>query len=265
MKTIFDKNIIRENCEEFYSLYSFTKGQTSEMCKNKIIHTRHVAANCEALAKYMGLDEYDTDLAWIIGELHDFARFGQAVVTHTFEDSDRFNHAKLGARILFVHGMIEDIIPNYAEVCGQDKLVMYKAVYHHSDFALPDDLTDREGIFCGLIRDADKLDIFRNCVYSSWEITCGCTEEEIFSSDISPKVEEAFYRHNTVNNADLGFPADSHLRHIALCFGLESEAAKKMTVEQGYLQKLMEHDFMRPEVQSRYLKMKQQVTEFLGV
>ena len=235
------------------------------MCKNKIIHTRHVAANCEALAKYMGFDEYDIDLAWIIGELHDFARFGQAVVTHTFQDSDRFNHAKLGARILFVHSMIEDIIPNYSEVSEQDKLVMYKAVYYHGDFALPDDLTDRERIFCELIRDADKLDIFRNSVFGGWKSTCGYTEAEIFSSDISPKVEDAFYRHNTVKNTDLEFPADSHLRHIAMCFGLESEAAKKMAVEQGYLQKLMEHDFVRPEVQSRYIKMKQQVTEFLGI
>lgn len=265
MTSIFDRGIIRENCEEFFSLYSFTKGQTSDMCSNKITHTRHVAENCTALAKYMGLDDYDTDLAWAIGELHDFARFGQVVSTKTFTDSDRFNHAKLGARILFVHGMIEDIITNYAEVCEQDRGVMYKAVYYHSDFALPEDLTDRERLFCEIIRDADKLDIFRNSVYGGWKTTCGYTEEEIFSSDISSKVEEAFYQHRTANNADCVTPADSHLRHIAMCFGLVSEAARKRAVEQGYLQKLMEHDFVRPDVQSRYIKMRQQVEDFLGV
>ena len=265
MTSIFDRDIIRKNCEEFFSLYSFTKGQTSSMCSNKITHTRHVAENCTALAKYMGLDEYDCDMAWVIGELHDFARFGQAVATKTFRDSDRFNHAKLGARILFVHGMIEDIIPNYSDIPEQDRTVMYKAVYYHSDFALPDGLTDRERIFCEIIRDADKLDIFRNSLYGGWKATCGYTEEEIFSSDISPKVEEAFFRHETVNNSDIAFPADSHLRHIAMCFGLVSEAARNRAVEQGYLHRLMEHDFTRPDVQERYEKMKAQVIEFLGL
>ena len=265
MTSIFDRDIIRENCEEFFSLYSFTKGNTSRMCSRKIIHTRHVAENCIDLAGYMGLDEYDTDLAWVIGELHDFARFVQAVGTKTFRDSDRFNHAKLGARILFVHGMIEDIIPNYAEISEQDKTVMYKAVYYHSDFALPEDLTDRERLFCEIIRDADKLDIFRNSVVSGCEAVCGYTEEEIFGSDISPKVEAAFFRHSTVNNTDCVTPADFHVRHIAMCFGLVSDAARKIAVEQGYLQKLMEHDFTRPDVQERCTKMKAQVMDFLGI
>ncbi len=263
MTSIFDKNIIRENCEDFFSLYNITDGQVRDMCTNKIIHTRYVAQNCTALAQYMGLDEYDTALAWIIGELHDFARFGQIVNTKTFTDSDRFNHAKLGARILFVHGMIKDIIPNYSEVCEQDRTVMYKAVYYHSDFALPDDLTDRERLFCNIIRDADKLDIFRNSTVGGWEVTCGWTEEEIFSSDISPKVEEAFYQHRTANNADCVLPADSHLRHIAMCFGLVYEAARKRAIEQGYLHRLMEHDFERPDVQKRYIKMRKQVEKFL--
>ena len=60
-------------------------------------------------------------------------------------------------------------------------------------------------------------------------------------------------------------PADSHVRHIAMCFGLVSEAARKRAAEQGYLHRLMEHDFVRPDVQSRYIKMREQVKIFLGV
>lgn len=56
--------------------------------------------------------------------------------------------------------MIDDIILNWDDVPDEDKLVMNKAVYYHSDFALPDDLTTCERLFCGIIREADKLDIF---------------------------------------------------------------------------------------------------------
>ena len=160
MKIIFDRETIRKNCEDFFSIYDITKERTHEMCIGKIIHTRHVVKNCDAISDYMGFDDYDRDIAWIIGELHDFARFGQAVVTKTFKDSERFNHAKLGARILFTHRMVDDIIPNYEEICSEDKTVMYKAVYHHSDLYLPDDRTELEHKFCEIIRDADKVDIF---------------------------------------------------------------------------------------------------------
>ena len=101
MKSIFDKDAISKECELFFGLYERTKGRTAEMCEAKIIHTRAVAENCTVIAQNLGLDEYDQDIAWIIGELHDFARFGQAVVTKTFRDSDQFNHAHFGAKILF--------------------------------------------------------------------------------------------------------------------------------------------------------------------
>ena len=143
MKSIFDIEAIRKQCEEFFDLYSVTSGRTAKMCEAKIIHTRAVASHCSHIAENLGMDEYDRDLAWIIGELHDFARFGQAVVTKSFRDTDRFNHAKLGARILFDHHLVDDIIFNFNELSEEDQRVMKKAVYHHSDLYLPEDLTDR--------------------------------------------------------------------------------------------------------------------------
>ena len=263
--SIFDKDTIRKNCEEFFSLYNVTKAGTLEICIRKTEHTRRVAQNCVDIAHIMGLDDYDCDMAWTIGELHDFARFGQAVVTKSTKDSDRYNHAKLGARLLFTHRMIDDIILNYEDICTADRIVMEKAVYHHSDYMLPDDLTDRELLFCDIIRDADKIDIFRTSTIGGWKSTCGYTEEEIFSADISPKVEEAFYQHRTANNADCATPADYHLRHIAMCFGLTSEAARRTAVKQGYLQQLMSYDFERPEVQRRYIRMRDEAAEFMHI
>lgn len=263
MSTVFNKDEIKQRCDEFYSLYDVTNARTYDICKAKQIHINAVAANCIHIAEYLGLNEYDCDLAWIIGELHDFARFGQVVVTKTFRDSDRYNHAKFGARLLFKHGMIEDIISDYDAISDEDKIVMERAVYHHSDLKLPDDLTERERLFCNIIREADQIDIFRTIATSGWETIYGHGKDEILSADISEEILTAFPRHELADYSKRTTLADYHLAHIALCFGLKSAAARQRAIEQGYLQQLMDIEFLNPTVQAKYLWAKQYAEEFL--
>ena len=259
----FDKDTIQKNCDEFYSLYNVTHGEVFEMCNLKKIHTYNVAENCTMIAKRMGLDEYDCDMAWVIGQLHDFARFGQAVRTLSLDDSEAFDHAKLGARMLFIHHLVDDIIPGYDRIDNVDKTVMEKAVYHHSEYKLPDDLTERERLFCEIIREADKLDIFRTIVDSGYEINYGCSLEEMERDDISPAIEEAFYEHRLAEYAKRVTKADYHMAHIALCFGLEEASARQRAREQGYIEQMMDIEFTDPLVQKKYLGMKEQVYKWL--
>ena len=223
MSTVFNKEEIKQNCDEFFSLYDVTKEHVREMCEIKKTHTQAVADNSVYIAKNLGLSEYDCDLAWVIGELHDFARFGQAVVTKTFRDDDRYNHAKFGARLLFNHRMINDIISNYEEINDEDKIVMEKAVHYHSDFKLPDDLTEREKLFCDIIREADQIDIFRTIATSTFETIYACSKEEMLSSpDISDEILAAFPRHELADFSKRKTLADYRLAHIAICFGLKN-------------------------------------------
>ena len=264
MSTIFNKDEIRRNCEDFFMLYDVTKARVHEMCEAKRIHTQAVAENCIYISKHLGLSEYDCDLAWLIGELHDFARFGQAVVTETFRDSDKYNHAKLGTSLLFKHGMIEDLVSDYDKICDEDKIVMQKAVYHHSDFKLPDDLTERELLFCKIIREADQIDIFRTIAASTFETIYGCSKEEMLSSpDISDEILAAFPLHELADFSKRVTLADYRLAHIALCFGLKNPVAKQRAVEQGYLLRLTDLEFYNPKVQGKYLRAKNCVEEFL--
>ena len=266
MSTIFDKAEIKHNCDEFFSLYDVTKENTREMCELKRIHTQAVADNCICIAKDFGLSEYDCDLAWIIGELHDFARFGQAIVTKTFRDNDKYHHAKVGARLLFKHGMIEDIIYNYAQIPDEDKIVMEKAVYYHSDFKLPTDLTERQLLFCNIIREADQIDIFRTIATSTFEVIYGCSKEEMLSSpDISDAILAAFPRQELADYSKRVTLADYRLAHLALCFALKNPFARQRAIEQGYLQQLMDMEFYNYKVQEKYLLAKHCLEEFLQV
>lgn len=265
----FDRDEIQKICEDFFTLYTDTfdeiKKQVGDMCELKKIHTREVADNSIRIAGDMGLSDYDTDIAWIIGELHDFARFGQAAVTNSLDDSDEYQHAQQGVRLLFDCGLIEDIIHDYDKMCDEDKIVIKKAIYYHSDYQLPDDLTERERMFCKIIREADQLDIFRVIAETDWGVTYGCSPGELLKTDISAPIEEAFYNRRMAEYSKRVTPADFHMAHVAICFGLESESARKRAVQQGYIMKMLDIEFSDPDVQKRFLKMKKQVEDFLNI
>ena len=140
---------------------------------------------------------------------------------------------------------------------------MEKAVFHHSDLHLPVDLSDRELLFCKIIREADQLDIFRTIVESGWRINYFCEKEELLKGYISDDIAKAFFDHTMADYSKRVTAADYHMAHIALCFGLESESAKKRAVEQGYLLQMMDIEFVRPEVQEKYQRMKAEVYDFL--
>jgi len=120
----------------------------------KYHHTYRVVDYCTKLAKSLNLNEHDTKLAETIGLLHDIARFPQARDFDTFNDSISFDHGDKGAEILEK----DNYVMNYVDT-EEDKNIVIKAVRYHNKKYLEADLTDRERLFCNIIRDADKLDI----------------------------------------------------------------------------------------------------------
>lgn len=253
---VFNRRVIGKNCEDFFSLYNMTTGEVGVMCKRKAEHSREVAKNSLYLAKALKLNAYDRTLAWIIGYLHDFARFGQAVLTRSFKDSDKYNHAHIGAKLLFQRKMIEDIILNYDEVADEDKIVMKKAIYHHGDLSLPKKLTERERLFCEIIREADKIDIFRAIFEVGYKNMYGADKAQIAKTDISPEIEEAFYNHSTADYKKRKTPADFLLAHQALFFGLTMRAGKRKVIVDGYFNKIFDIKFSNAETEEKYLRMK---------
>lgn len=253
---ILNLKSIEENCEEFFNLYAIADEKARVMCKRKHIHTQEVAKNSLYIANALNLSKYDQNIAWTIGYLHDFARFGQAVVTQTFKDSEAYNHAHNGTKLLFQHGMIEGIIDNYDDISDEDKILMEKAIYHHGDLILPVDLTEREKLFCDIIREADKIDIFRAVVTTGYETMYGASKEEIAQTDISAEIESAFYNRATADYKKRKTPADFLLAHQALFFGLNMKAGKIKVIKDGYLKKMMDITFLNPKTQERYVKIK---------
>ena len=232
----------------------------------KAVHTYHVAENADAIARFLNLYENDTDLAWLLGMLHDLGRFEQIRRYQTFNDSQSVSHAHLSCEILFpeyyhldksffenmpndTFGQISDFIDKASD---EEYDLIRTAIWEHSSYRIPDDLNPRQKMFCDIIRDADKIDIFRVNVEESMADVYNTDENEIINSGTSDKIMQALKEHTCVKR-DPGFTmsfADHMLSHACLAFELVFPVSREITNKQGFLKKLANFKSDNPTTQA---------------
>ncbi len=117
-------------------------------------HTRRVCRNARMLANKLVLSEKDTRLAEVMALFHDVGRFKQYRVYQTFKDADSENHAALSVAEIHANDFLEGL-PE------ADRRLVLTAIEFHNALDIPDGLSDRERFFLKLLRDADKLDIWK--------------------------------------------------------------------------------------------------------
>lgn len=226
----------------------------------KIRHTYRVADLSDRIAGSLGLSEEDRDLAWLIGMLHDVGRFEQVRRYHTFVDSKSVNHAHLSADLLFGEGLIRRFLPEEAE----SESLIETAIRLHNAYYLPEDLSDRERVFCQVIRDADKVDILRVMVETPFSDLFRASMEEFLRSEISDEVYRDAVSGRTVNRKNSRTTMDYRVGHIALVFGLVYPESRRLVREQGFLRQLLETESRLPQTQERLQRIRERVELFLA-
>lgn len=139
-----------EYCRTFYS--DDVDDRRNILLKEE--HTHRVCANIIRIAASEGLERERLMLAETIALLHDVGRFEQYRQYRTFRDSDSVNHAALGAEILRDSDLLVEL-----SSCERD--LVNDSVEAHNLFTIPEEIGDDHRLFLSLIRDADKLDIWR--------------------------------------------------------------------------------------------------------
>lgn len=210
----------------------------------KYFHTRRVAENCVRIARSLRLPECDVRLAWEMGMLHDIGRFEQVRRYHTFIDSESIDHAQFGADLLFGDGLIGRF-----GVEGDDYAIIEKAVRFHSCYRLPEDLQERELLFCQIVRDADKIDIFRANYETGLDAIYNVTPEELAMSPVTPAVFDAFLERHAVLRSLKRTPVDHLIGHLSLAYELVYPESMRMLSEQGYAKKLLQFESKNPQTQ----------------
>lgn len=252
MNINYDK--VKKVFEEYTSHYDISNPKVDL----KVKHTYRVAEIALEIAKDIGLSQDDCDEAWLLGMLHDVGRFEQIKRYNTFFDSKSVSHALLGVNILFDEGRIRDYIDDESE----DE-ILKKAISYHSDFEIPEDLTDRERMFCNILRDADKVDILRVQVDTPLEDIYDVTTKELKESTVTKEVMDAFFEESTVLRSLKRTAVDHIVGHISLIYGLVYKKSVQIVKEQNYISLLLNFESDNSVTKGQFDKVREYMNKYL--
>ncbi len=122
-----------------------------------VLKQAHTARVCRAMAmlcESLGLDASRTARACAAAMVHDMGRFPQFAVFHTYSDARSKNHAALGCREIVRSNIL-------SHLSLTDRQLILRAVALHNRPRLSRGLGAQLDRIARLLRDADKIDIYR--------------------------------------------------------------------------------------------------------
>src|SRR5512133_784563 len=120
----------------------------------KFDHTLLVVENNTLLCDSITIDNELRCLSTIVALLHDIGRFEQFRKYKKFADRHSVNHAVLGIQIIEQYNVLKELNAEHQEL-------IKNAILLHNVPSLPPETAGVQRLLCQLIRDADKLDIYR--------------------------------------------------------------------------------------------------------
>jgi HD superfamily phosphodiesterase len=205
---------------------------TESLIHLKLVHSRKVAGICMSLAEELGWNEDDSITASALGLLHDVGRFSQFAEYGTFSDADSVDHGKRGSEIVKKSGIIS------SESAATQSQILEGILYHNLRTIPPEVQRDSEP-FVKLIRDADKLDIYR------------IIRDRIVKNNLGDHLKEALYiravgpanplaieeikNRQTVSNENLLSLADFTLMQMSWVFDINYPPTLQRIREDGVI------------------------------
>lgn len=282
--------INREHIKKTFQEYTDRYDSTNPKIKLKIDHTYRVANLCEQIAQSLELSAAEVDLAWLSGMLHDVGRFEQLRRYNTFSDAQSIDHARFAVELLYDEGLIADYVPeisttelvadartwrsmggvNESPTAQSEDMPLSDilqtlriAIGEHSAYRIQKGLDERTRMFCQILRDADKVDIFRVICDTPMEEVYGFQTKDILRSAITPEVMQAFYEHHAVLRKLKKCPADYIVAHGSLTFELVYPESLRIAKEQGYLKQMMSFQSENPDTAEIFEDLRKDLNGYL--
>ena len=227
----FLKQWFSDYCSTFYT--SDINDQRNISLKEA--HTYRVCDNIIRLVKGLAVGDSDTNLAEVIALFHDVGRFSQYRQYKTFKDADSVNHAALGVKVLAE----EKVLDNVNE---EDRKLIIRAIGLHNVFSIPEGLDEKTSLYLKLIRDADKLDIWR--VFIEYYTL---PEEERASAvslgfpdipECSTEVLDSLRKGEMVNLSKLKTLSDFKLLQLSWVYDLNFPISFRLVAERDYINRI---------------------------
>jgi len=198
----------------------------------KLEHSKKVSVVAECLAKEMSWNAEDTAAAEILGLLHDTGRFYQFSTYGTFNDALSLNHGELGFRVVDESGILNGLKSKHRQA-------ILDGIHYHNGREIPRGLTEFSEKFVKLIRDADKLDIYRVISDTVKNKSLADRLKKAMKLDPDGPVSESavkdILQKKTVSNENLKSLPDFYLMLLSWIFDFNyRESVKKISAGKFY-------------------------------
>ena len=204
----------------------------------KISHSYRVAGIAERIAKSVQAANFD--FAWLLGLLHDIGRFEQITKYGTFKDALSVDHAELGADILFNGGLFGKFVP---ESSPEIETIAQTAIRLHNKLRIPENLEKETEMYTKILRDADKVDIFRVLTEPPYDEIY--TRQNLKGLTVRDEIMQCVKEHRCVPrpaSAEKANALETLIGQCCMAFELEYPESRAIAAEQGYLRKLLDKD-----------------------
>jgi hypothetical protein len=200
-------------------------------------HTQRTCIEMRLLAEHLALNESQTRIAEVIALLHDVGRFPQFVTYRTYNDARSVNHGQLGVQVLRDEGVLETLR-------REERRWVETAVGLHGRRTLPTRLTGQALLLTKMIRDADKLDIFR-VVIDKYRRYCEDPENFLIEVELpdeptySTEVIEAVLDERSIDYSRLRTLNDAKLCQLGWVYDMNFAASLARLRRLGFLDRVL--------------------------
>lgn len=220
--------------EELFTRYVQNYNPEDSQIRLKIIHTWKVVAAADQIAESLDLSPAQRRLVHLSALFHDIGRFEQVRRYHTFFDAKSVDHAELGAQILQEENFLD-------RLNSEEKAQVIRAVSVHNKLAIPQEDTGFQRTLDQMIRDADKIDIFRVSAQEDPIDTTGAPLEALKEQTISDAVYQALVEGRSVNRASRISTLDFWMSFLGFIPDLNFPASKQIVLKQGWWRMQLDH------------------------
>lgn len=198
----------------------------------KLIHSRKVEKICRSLAEELGWNGEDIVTASALGLLHDAGRFSQLAEYGTFSDADSVDHGKRGCEVVK-----ESEILSQCSAAIQSQIL--DGILFHNLKTIPPGVQPDSEPFVKLVRDGDKLDIYRIISERIEKNNLGDhLKEALFiraEGPANPLAIEEIKNRQTVSNENILSLADFALMQMSWVFDINYPPILQRIREDGVL------------------------------
>jgi hypothetical protein len=216
------------------------------LMKLKVAHSTAVADLAELIARELSWSPGDQRLAKAAGLVHDTGRFPQLVEYHTFSDTTSVNHGERGYLSLQECGALESLDET-------ERISILESVRYHNARSLPAHIDGKSLAMLKLVRDSDKIDIFRvlnNAIVNNHredypEIFLNID----FTGPVNPRAYEQVLLRETVSYEHLKSLADLCLTQLSWIFDINYIESIRFIIEEHLIEQVMSYAPRLPEIE----------------